>query len=64
TPLLIGIAGNEKIVDNNAIYDAAKRLPSIELAAFANAEHELLMERDTIRSAFLQRSFEFFKAQD
>lgn len=64
TPLLIGIAGNEKIVDNNAIYNAAKRLPSIELAAFANAEHELLMERDTIRSAFLQRSFEFFQAQD
>jgi len=64
TPLLIGVAGHEKIVDNKAIYQAATRLPSVELIELDTAEHELLMERDPIRSVFLQRCFAFIKAQD
>ena len=60
TPVLIGMAQGDKIVENTAIKTAAKRLPNARLLPLANAEHEILMERDPIRQRFLSETLAFF----
>jgi lysophospholipase len=52
-PLLVGLAGEETIVDNAAIRRLARRLPTARLETYAGARHELLMERESIRTRFL-----------
>lgn len=53
-PVLIALAGREEIVDNDAIRAFAKRLPNGELLEIAGARHEILMESDEYRNAFLK----------
>ena len=59
-PIMIGLAGEEKIVSNDALEKAAARLPQAELKRYAGARHEILMERDEIRRAFLRDTIAFF----
>ncbi|MBP7721370.1 MAG: alpha/beta hydrolase [Alphaproteobacteria bacterium] len=54
TPCLIGVAGKEKIVDNNAIRIAASRFPRVRLLELPESGHEILMERDDTRNQFLR----------
>ncbi|MCK6417793.1 MAG: alpha/beta hydrolase [Alphaproteobacteria bacterium] len=51
-PGIMALAGIEAFVDNRAIRRAAKILPHIRLLEFPRARHEILMEKDEIRSAF------------
>ncbi|HEY1612523.1 MAG TPA: alpha/beta hydrolase [Rhizomicrobium sp.] len=51
-PCLIFGAGRDRIVETGAIRDFAKRLPRGEYVEFADAEHEILMENDSIRARF------------
>lgn len=53
TPTLIALAGDDKIVDNRFIHLAAARLPKGKLLELDGANHEILMERDIWRNAFL-----------
>ena len=57
TPCLIGVAGKENIVDNNAIRIAASRLPRVRLLELPESGHEILMERDDTRNQFLRAFF-------
>ena len=52
TPLLLCAAGHDRIVDVNAEYDFIKRVPNGKLLDMKDAEHEILMENDLIRSRF------------
>jgi len=52
TPLLIFGAGKDQIVRTDATRDYVKWLPSAEYIEFADSEHEILMENDTIRRRF------------
>jgi lysophospholipase len=52
-PLLLGLAGEETIVDNAAIRRLARGLPTARIETYAGARHELLMERPSVRSRFL-----------
>lgn len=54
TPCLVGVAGKESIVDNNAIRNAASRLPRVRLLELPESGHEILMERDDTRNQFLR----------
>ncbi|MCE7887249.1 MAG: alpha/beta hydrolase [Alphaproteobacteria bacterium PRO2] len=54
TPCLVGVAGKENIVDNNAIRIAASRLPRVRLLELPESGHEILMERDDTRNQFLR----------
>jgi len=54
TPLLLALAGRERVVSNAAIEAAARRLPAARLARFEDARHEILREREPIRQAFWQ----------
>ena len=53
-PVLIGLAEDDRIVDNECIRAAAKRLPNAQLLEIKGARHEILMERDEIRGEFLK----------
>lgn len=52
-PVLIAMAGEERIVRNEAIRAAARRLPHCELVAFEAARHDLFQEAAPIRAALL-----------
>jgi lysophospholipase len=54
-PLLFGVAGQEHIVDNHSIREAAKRITKASLAEIQEAHHEILMEKDELRDMFLTR---------
>lgn len=49
TPMLIAMAGKERVVDNRRIERLARRLPDCELIEIAGARHELLKESDQFR---------------
>jgi lysophospholipase len=51
-PLLIVLAGDERLVDNPAARAFAARLPQASLIELPGARHELLRETDAIRGAF------------
>lgn len=53
-PVLIGLAGEDTIVDNNDIREHAKRLPREYFVEIPGAQHEILMERDECRNLFLK----------
>jgi lysophospholipase len=52
TPCLVVGAGRDRIVSTSAIRDFAPRLPHGTYIELADAEHEILMENDSIRARF------------
>ena len=52
TPLLIVGSGRDRIVTTAATRDFAKRLPNAKYVELDDAEHEILMENDSIRARF------------
>ncbi len=56
-PVFIGVAEKEGLVDNDEIRRAYNMLPHAELVEFTGAQHELLVEIDSIRDAYLKRYF-------
>ena len=49
--MIIG-AGRDRIVDTTAAREFASRLPHGSYLEFEDAEHEILMENDSIRARF------------
>ncbi|MCB9963770.1 MAG: alpha/beta hydrolase [Rhodospirillales bacterium] len=54
TPLLLALAGREKLVSNKAIRRAAHVIRGAILKTYPEAGHEILMECDSIRDDFLK----------
>lgn len=52
TPILIVGAGQDRIVDTQGTRDFIARVPNGEYLELADAEHEILMENDSIRARF------------
>ena len=52
TPMLVFSAGADRVVDSRAVESFAHRLKAGRVIALPFARHEILMERDTIRSQF------------
>lgn len=52
TPVLICGAGKDRIVNTSATETFVKRLPNGRYLDFTDAEHEILMENDSIRARF------------
>jgi len=52
TPLLVIGAGKDRIVPTAATRNFVKRLPNAKYVEFAESEHEILMENDTVRARF------------
>jgi len=63
TPLLIIGAGRDRLVTNAATRAFVKRLPNATYVEFEDAEHEILMENDTIRARFWTEFDAFVKAK-
>lgn len=59
-PALIALAGRERIVSVPAIRRRAAAWPGAELLELPDSLHEPMMERDPIRSAFLQAAVTLF----
>jgi lysophospholipase len=53
TPILMGIAGNDKIVDVEAEKRAASLMPNCEEVEIPEARHEIWMERDVLRQPWM-----------
>lgn len=51
--MLIGIAGRERIISNGCIKRAFANCSRADIITFDDARHEIMMETDDIRSAFL-----------
>lgn len=60
-PVLIGIAGEDRIVSNTETRIAARHLPHGEILEIPGCQHEILMEKDELRRAFLGRFFTFIE---
>jgi len=58
---LIGLGGNERIVNPAAIRAQAARWPQARLVDYPGGEHELLMEIPPIREDFLSRALALFE---
>ena len=54
TPILMEISGRERVVSHAACIKASERLPYCERFDVADAKHEIWMERDQLRNAFLK----------
>jgi lysophospholipase len=52
TPLLVFGAGRDRVVHIQAIRDFVKHLPKARFVEIENAQHEILMENDSIRARF------------
>jgi lysophospholipase len=63
TKLLIIGAGLDQIVDKDATRAFVKRLPNARYIELADAEHEILMERDAIRARFW-KAFDGFAGEN
>jgi lysophospholipase len=61
TPVLIGVAEDEKIVMNEAIEFAANNMPNAKIYKAKGAEHEIFMERDEIRGLFMREILSFLE---
>ena len=60
-PLLLALAGKEKLVNNSSIKRAYHILPDCSLLELKDSSHEILMERDEIRDQFLKSFDELIK---
>lgn len=60
-PVMFALAGRDRLVSNSAIRAAANRIKSSELMEIEGAFHEILMEKDESRNAFLDRFFTFLE---
>ncbi|HEY2446952.1 MAG TPA: alpha/beta hydrolase [Rhizomicrobium sp.] len=63
TPCLMFGAGRDRIVDTSAVRDFARRMPHATYVELADAEHEIMMENDSIRARFWTAFDEFANAQ-
>lgn len=63
TPTLLLAAGEESIVSNQAIRDAASSMPHAALVEIANAKHELLNETPEIDAIIWERLQSFWQGQ-
>ena len=61
TPCILTTAGHETLVDNAAIARAAGLLPAARLLEFPESGHEILMETDAVRNAFLDAFHQMIK---
>ncbi len=59
TPVLLCGAGKDRIVITKAEQELANRMPHGEFVMFQDAEHEILMENDSIRARFWRAFDEF-----
>jgi len=55
TPVLMGISGNDQIVDAAASRNAAALMPNCTRVDIPGAKHEIWMERDELRAPWLDR---------
>jgi lysophospholipase len=63
TPLLVFGAGRDRVVHIQAIRDFVKHLPKARYVEIEEAEHEILMETDTIRARFWAEFDAFIEQQ-
>jgi len=61
-PVLVGLGSDERIVSSSAIRRRVADWPSARLMLLPGARHEPLMERDSIRTPFLQAMLAHFAA--
>jgi lysophospholipase len=52
-PVLMVLAGRDRVVNNSAAEDFARRVPGVSVVYIQDSLHEILMERDVIREEFL-----------
>ena len=63
-PVFIAVAGGDQIIVNDAIFKASKRIPNaVPPLVLEGAQHEILMESDQYRQAFLS-GFDKFLEQN
>ncbi len=60
-PVLFGLAADDVVVSRSAIARMASLVPGAQIKTYARARHELLMERDEVRDAFLADIDAFLK---
>lgn len=61
TPLLIGIPEHEHLVDNRITKNISSWLPHAQVLELPNSYHEILMEKDDIRSKYLDNFYNLIK---
>jgi lysophospholipase len=63
-PIFFAMAEHEHLVKNSAIEQAMQYLPNVNYKVYPNARHELFMELNETRDAFINDIDEFFMKSD
>ena len=63
TPLLVFAAGRDRVVHVQAIREFVKNLPNARYVEIEDSEHEILMEKDSIRARFWSEFDTFINKQ-
>lgn len=63
-PCLMALAGEDRLVDNEATRRLAQSMPQAEILELEGAMHEIFMERDDIRNRFLDAFDELLSKQE
>ncbi len=58
-PCFFALAGKDRLVDNGAAQKFAARVKNAKIITLPESLHEVLMEKDAVRSTFLQEFFTF-----
>jgi lysophospholipase len=53
-PVVVGIAGRDLLVDSKKEVSVSERIPEVDILDLDNSLHEVMMEKDGIRGAFLK----------
>jgi lysophospholipase len=61
-PAICGLGTGDKIIGQDAVRDRMANWPNGRLLEFDGALHELLLERDDVRAAFLGATLDLFRA--
>lgn len=61
TPCVFGIPAHEHLVDNKRARKFIEKLPHAKIIDFPNSHHEILMEKDETRTAFLNAFYNLVK---
>ncbi len=61
TPCLLGIAGEDDLVDNTKTEKIAGKMSDVNIIEYPGSYHEILMEKDSIRGNFLMHFHDIIK---
>jgi lysophospholipase len=63
-PVMMLLAGRERVVDNKAAYRYASNVPGVSVVTIQQSLHEIMLENDAVRKEFFAAFDSYFKTEE